>query len=753
MNFDLDKLNPMQKSICLHTEGALMVIAGAGSGKTRTLTHRIAHLVNTLHVPAYNILAITFTNKATNEMKERLSGMYDSHKLWIFTFHGLCLRILKRGAEAIGYQKGFSIYGETEKKTAIKRIIKDKSIDDEVLKDATHLIGDAKSKGIDPDQFLKEYPNIRHAEDVDTIYRLYQEKLLECNALDFDDMLSKTLELLKTDNATLEYFSNMFRYIHVDEFQDTNKIQYDIVKLLASKHKNVFSVGDEDQSIYGWRGASIDNIKLYLHDFDAKLYKLEQNYRSSKGILDIANLLISNNTSRIDKNLWTDKGEGIKPVYYPASSDSSESDYVVELINQLIHKHNIDPNEIAILMRVNAFSRNFEKKLVAYNIPHRVQGGFKFFDRKEIKDILAYFRLALNPKDNDAFVRVLNFPKKGMGETSIANLYSVANLTRQSLYEVVTDYSFYQSLPKGLVSKLIPFAEVLKSIVNNSNLPLMQFVNHIYNLLDIKNIYGDNSEDSYNRLLNLEEFANDVAEKTQSNPDMDLEEFLDTVTLYSDDALEDDQKNAVTISTIHSAKGLEYQVVFVVGCEEYNFPLRRSMDSTLELEEERRLMYVAITRAKRLLYLTSCQNRFMYDGIKDFIPSRFLKECGFETYSNKNRYGDEYSNKNRYGDENSYSGSKYKSNSSSYTTDEDDSPGKIYKPTASHIAKPKPVAPTTKDLSMFQVGTIVEHKKFGKGTIVSLSDPSQANLYAEIEFEAMGKMTLAIGYAPLTIIE
>ncbi|MCL1944818.1 MAG: UvrD-helicase domain-containing protein [Firmicutes bacterium] len=727
MNFDINTLNTIQREICLHTDGAILVIAGAGSGKTRTLTHRIAHLVNNHNIPAYNILAITFTNKATEEMKNRLSSLNSSENLWIFTFHGLCLRILKKGCESIGYKKGFSIYGDSEKKALIKRIIKDSKYEDDILKDANYYIGDAKSKSISPENFELNYSNIKYCETIQAIYLSYQDRLKQCNALDFDDMLTKAYQVLTVDNDTRQYFSDKFRYIHVDEFQDTNKIQYDIVKILANTHGNIFAVGDEDQSIYGWRGASIDNIKLYLKEFNAKLYKLEQNYRSTKPILDIANKVIENNTTRIPKSLWTDINEGTKPEYYSASSDVAEADYVVGIINRLVHNYNVDPNEIAILMRVNAFSRNFEKRLVAYNIPHIVRGGFKFFDRKEIKDILAYFRLAINPQDNDAFVRALHFPKKGIGETSITTLHQIANLSKLSLYEIILDINFYPNLSKSLTKKLIAFGEVLKEIISNANIPLKDFVIKLYEILDIKNIYNDNSEDSYTRLLNLEEFANDIAEKTKFNPQMSLEEFLDTVTLYADEDIDDSKSNAVTISTIHSAKGLEYEIVFVVGCEEDIFPIKRSRENLLELEEERRLMYVAITRAKRRLYLTSCKSRFMYDGIKDLIPSRFLNECELIPKHNK----------------------IISSNiNSKFTRTLDDNPNKLIKPQGNHIANYVKNSNNTKDFSKYTIGVSVNHRKFGKGIILSLSGTKDYP-YAEINFEKVGTLTLSLAYAPL----
>ncbi|MDR1138874.1 MAG: UvrD-helicase domain-containing protein [Clostridiales bacterium] len=723
MDFDLDKLNDMQRQVCQHTKGALLVIAGAGSGKTRTLTCRIAHLMQDHDIKPYNILAITFTNKATEEMRVRLRDLPDSKDLWIYTFHGLCLRILKYGITAIGYKSGFSIYGDTEKKALIKRIIKSLNLDDDLLKNAMYYIGDAKSKSISPQDFAINYPNIKNGEDqIQEIYAKYQDALVQSNALDFDDMLLKAHELLTKDSATREYFANKFVYINVDEFQDTNEIQYLIVKLLASKHGNIFAVGDEDQSIYGWRGANINNIKLYMREFGAQLYKLEQNYRSTRNILDIANKCIANNTTRIPKVLWTLEQEGAKVEYYAASGDDAEADYVVGLINRLVHNHNVDPNDIAILMRVNAFSRNFEKRLLAYNIPHKVQGGFKFFDRKEIKDILAYFRLAINPQDNDAFVRALYFPKRGIGETSIAKLQNMSLLTRQSIYDIASDSSYYQNLPRTLVPRLTAFVEVVQGLIGQVQLSdtLNDFVDYLYQVLDIANIYGDDSDESHSRLLNLEEFRSDIAEKVNTNPQLSINDFLDTVTLYAEDVDTVDINRAVTISTIHSAKGLEYDVVFVVGCEEGTLPIKRSLDNPIEIEEERRLMYVAVTRAKKRLYVTSCRSRYIYNSANDYLPSRFLKECGLikkpevvaDVVKNAPPIKTQFRHK------------------------------------VSTIAKI--VTPMDKDLSQFVIGANVLHPKFGKGTIVSVIGEG-ASMHAMVNFELVGELKLALAYAPLTV--
>ncbi|MDR3021809.1 MAG: UvrD-helicase domain-containing protein [Clostridiales bacterium] len=726
--FDLKKLNEKQREVCENTEGAYLVIAGAGSGKTRTLTHRIAHLVQDKGVKAYNILAITFTNKATQEMRERLHKLSYSQDLWISTFHGLCLRILKSGIESIGYKKNFCVYGEQEKERLIKRIIKENNFDSDLLKKAMHYIGDAKSNDVATGEFASFYQNLNCADIISDIYHTYEKELKQANSLDFDDLLTKTVHLLNTCQDIKDYYAEKFRYIHIDEFQDTNNIQYQIVKLLASKHRNIFAVGDEDQSIYGWRGANVSNIKLFQREFGAQIFKLEQNYRSTKKILEVANAVIANNKGRIEKKLWTQNDSGNDVLYNAMSSDSREADFVVGLINNLINNHGVSPNEIAILMRLNALSRNFEERLLAYNIPYKVKGGFKFFDRKEIKDILAYFKVALNPDDNDSFLRCLNFPKKGIGEASISSLRQIATLTGQSLYSVVLDDSFHKKLSKSLAKKLEHFGQSINEIVQSADLPIDKFTNTVLKILNLKSIFNDNSEEDYNRLLNIEEFTNMVFNRVESNPDLSLQDFLDSITLYSEDAIDDDKKvDCVSISTIHSAKGLEFEVVFVVGCEQEIFPSKRSLDDMQEMEEERRLMYVALTRAKKRLYLTSCNYRFIYNQQKPLIPSVFLKETGLVS---------------------AYI-SKFKS----------DRPTGFYanKVSQSECEKPKfqfshsNLQKSNKDFSQFKVGVNIVHQKFGIGKIVSLSGEMNSP-YAKINFETMGTLELALVYAPIEVV-
>lgn len=726
MSFDLDELNEEQIKPVLDTEGAVMVTAGAGSGKTRLLTHRIAHLIDDLNVPPYHILAITFTNKAANEMKERLMKMVNIDGMWIFTFHAMCVRILRRFIKKIGYTSNFTIYGEAEKEHAVKRLLKDvatETDDADLYKRVMHAISDAKNSGLSPEDYLainKFEPDI---ETVCDIYAKYQEELAKCNSLDYDDLLNKAFFLLKTDAEAREFYQDKFRYIHVDEFQDTNAIQYQIVKILGLKHRNIFVVGDEDQCIYGWRGANIQNIYDFTKDFHCKQYKLERNYRSSKKILELANKIIVNNTSRMEKNLWTENEEGVRVETYTGNNEGQEAEYVVEQIMNLVRNNGYKYSDFAILMRLNALTRPFEERLIQYNIPHRIYGGFKFFERKEIKDLLAYLNIVVNHYDNEAILRVINFPKRGLGDTAIAKLAAYAADNGMSLYDVIMEIE-NTDLPSALVARVLTFATIIRLLTEEKdNLELSELVKYLVRMLNLKEVYGADTEENANRKMNISDFIGSVKQYTDANDGVSLEDYLQNITLYSDlDTM--DETNCVNIATVHSAKGLEFKVVFIIGLEDGIFPISRALDSNRELEEERRLMYVGITRAIERLYLTRSMSRFMYGNRKETLPSRFLKELGYDTEQRSNYIR-------------------------VVGGDDGGTPGKIYQP---QLIRPATAVKTDKDLSAFTVGARVRHRKFGEGVIMAVTD-NVGNPYAEIAFEKMGKMTLALNYAPLEAIE
>ncbi|MBQ4049871.1 MAG: exodeoxyribonuclease V subunit gamma [Clostridia bacterium] len=743
MEFGLEELNSEQLKPVLDTEGAILVTAGAGSGKTRLLTHRIAHLVINNGVKPYNILAITFTNKAAREMKERLIDMIpDADKVWVSTFHSMCVTILRKFIDRLGYDSNFSIYGEQEKERIIKEIVSQSQDDDDLAKKVIKVVSDCKNAALDEEDYLARNKHDAEAEAICECFKQYNARLKSSNALDFDDLLVKTLLLLKSVPECREYYSEKFRYIHIDEFQDTNTVQYELVKLLSCKYRNVMAVGDEDQSIYGWRGADITNIKNFIKDFNSKVYKLEQNYRSTKNIINAANVLIKNNTSRIDKNLWTEKGNGVKIEYYGAPTESAEADFVVRSISGLMDV-GYSLSDMAILMRVNALSRPFEQRFLQYNIPCVIYGGFKFFDRKEIKDVLAYLKIIANHRDDEAITRVINFPKRGIGDGTVAQLKNYASLTGISLYDAIIDVEHNQDLPLSVIKKVVPFAAVLKATEEFSKTnDVYATARFIVKVLDLKTLYSEPTEENENRKMNIRELLNSIKEFTVSNQGASVAEYLQTVSLYSDTDKEE-ENSKITIATVHSAKGLEFKVVFVVGLEEGGFPISRALGDDDEIEEERRLMYVAITRAKERLYLTRARSRFTYGARKESPISRFIAEAGIQV-PQETSFRAGFSERSDYG----YGKGNYSRYSSDYDEEKDYSfydAGKTTVPVYQKTAAPKK---QSVDLSKFKVGTIVIHKKFGKGVILSLS-PNAGNSYAEIKFERVGNMTLALEYAGL----
>lgn len=755
MSFSLDTLNEEQLKPVMQTEGAVLVTAGAGSGKTRLLTHRIAHIIEDLGVPPYNVLAITFTNKAANEMRERLDKMLegDATDIWVFTFHALCVRILRKYIKNLGgYSSSFSIYGEQEKEHCVKRILKEMQLEEDVTKLVIASISDAKNQGMLPDEYAKIYSWRDNIDVIAKAYFEYEKELKKSNALDYDDLLNKALYLLKTDDEAREYYQNKFRYIHVDEFQDTNMVQYDIIKILAAKHGNIFVVGDEDQSIYGWRGANFANIFNFKDDFPkVSTYKLEQNYRSTKKILALANKIIANNTERLDKRLWTENADGADVKYYAARSDGDEADFVVQTIYNLKKTYNYKLSDFAILMRINALSRTFEERFMQYGVPHKLYGGFKFYERKEVKDILAYLKIIGNHNDNEAIARVINFPKRGIGDGTVQQLMNYAEVNGKSLYDVIFTLDKNEDLPTGVIKKVLPFTNVLQCIDNayKTGCSIFDLTCYIIRAGGFKEFYAENTEDNEARKNNIRELAHGIEQFEQANPTAGLDEYLQQISLYSDLDEMDEAGDCVSIATIHSAKGLEFKVVFVVGLEDGIFPDSRRAEDKTEKEEERRLMYVAITRAKERLYLTRAKSRFRFGERKDAMPSEFLREAGFEDEKPKESAYSHYSG--RY---DSYRGERsYSSYGSSYDSEE----VPVYTPQPKVNTKPvvtKITAPEKKpqkDLSKFAAGCRVKHKKFGVGTVVNLDTSGEP--FAEVEFDGIGRLKLLLAYAPLEPLE
>ena len=790
----LENLNDEQLKPVLQTEGAVLVLAGAGSGKTRVLTSRIAYIIEEKGVPAEAILAITFTNKAANEMKERLSKIVDVSRSWVCTIHSMCVRILRMYAKEVGLNPNFSIYSETERSNIIKKSFQECDFDDEkLLKNVKYHIGNAKMLGLDPEQYAEEYAFDREIDEIVKVYTRYQKHLRENNALDFDDLLNETRLLLKNNAEAREYLGGRFRYILVDEFQDTNGVQYEIVRLLASVHGNLFAVGDDDQSIYGWRGAKIENILHFEKDFKgAKVFKLERNYRSTKQILKLANTVIKNNGRRKDKTLWTENEEGEKAKVYEADEESGEARYIAQTIAGLL-RQGYSYSDFAILMRLNALTRSFEQEFTGDGIPYKVFGGFKFFERKEIKDLLAYLRLINNPFDSEAAVRIINFPKRGIGAKTVETLQNYAFQTETSVYDALLDLDEI-GFTGATKLKLENFRGLVKDwIIDSQDMPVNELVKKIISDTNMREAYADESDESINKRANIDEFVNSVEEYCRLNEGATLTDYLNQVTLSSD-ADDMDDGNYVTLATVHAVKGLEFPCVFICGLEENILPVSRAVDNDEDMEEERRLMYVAITRAKERLYLTRSKSRYLYGKREPTARSRFLKELsseielpresrprpmGYGDYDDPESYGNAaygggryfsnggYERKNGYsngyaggydrsrqdsaikrsvwqGNSTSYEAGRYASNANSRPTSQRSGSafGGIGKPTGQS---------TGKDVSVYKIGVRVRHPKFGIGTIVG-SRGAGSNMILDVAFEGLGIKQLSASLAPLTVM-
>ena len=777
----LSSLNSEQIKPVTDTEGPVLVLAGAGSGKTRVLTSRIAYILQKELCSPYGILAITFTNKAAGEMRERLSGMLgDTSGMWICTIHSMCVRILRQFAAEAGIKPNFSIYSETERSNVIKKSFKELDFDDDkLLKDAKFHIGNAKMLGLDPDTYGTRYADTPGMDDIVCIYEKYDKHLAANNALDFDDLLIRTLRLLRGSSDAREYLSDRFRYILVDEFQDTNAVQYNIIKLLASGHRNLFAVGDDDQSIYGWRGAEIENILRFDKDYpDAKVYKLERNYRSTKSILSLANAIIKNNSSRHKKTLWTEADEGQKPVYFQAEEESEEALYAARTISSAAARGE-KYSSFAVLMRINALTRSYEQEFTKYSIPYKVFGGFKFFERREIKDILAYLRLISNPFDDEALARIINVPKRGIGGKTIEAMENYASQSGLSLYDACLDAQFLP-LTAGAKAKISDFAATIKQfVISAQGENVAQLVRDIISRTELRLAYDDGTDEGDSKLANLDEYIASVDDYVRLNPEATLDEYLNMITLSSDTDDMDDG-NYVTLATIHSVKGLEFDNVIICGLEDGIMPSSRSESDPKSLEEERRLMYVAITRARKKLYLTRSKSRYLYGRRDRTSPSRFIGELASElgienthasSYSGYSSYGSTYGKSafggaysrgygstysssygrgNAYGEGERSRGRGVYSSDEGYQSDLPAQPPRTARPSfsaASAFAGRQ--TQTSGKGKNYAVGTKVKHPKFGLGTVIALKNGGNT---INVAFEGQGIKELSAALAPLEII-
>ena len=628
---DLNDLNPQQRSAVEHTEGPLLVLAGAGSGKTRVLTYRVAYLMQEKGVEPWRILAITFTNKAAREMLERVTSLTGvaGNEVWISTFHACCARILRRDIEKLGYKRSFSIYDEDDCRKVLDIIRKDLNLSEREYpaRMVKAVISNAKNRLLDPDEWWKESDQDDRARRYREFYVRYEEALKKNDALDFDDLLVRTLQLLAEHPPVLEYYQNRFQYILVDEYQDTNRAQYELVRALAQKSRNLCVVGDDDQSIYGWRGADIHNILSFEEDFpETFVVKLEQNYRSTGNILDAANQVIAHNAGRKEKALWTEAGEGDTIKLFRAVDERDEASFIAQRAAKLIDEGEA-PGQIAVLYRTNAQSRVLEEAFVSRRLPYRVYGGLRFYDRKEVKDLIAYMRAAVNADDDIAVRRIINEPKRGIGESTISLLASHAAREGISLLSAVLDAES-AGLSSRSLKQVSAFGELMVELtMDAASMAPGAFLEKVIESTGYVTLLEEAADDeSAGRIENIRELQGAVAEYEKNKPEGTLTGFLEEASLMTD---QDDQSvhgGAVTLMTLHSAKGLEFDCVFLPCMEEGIFPVNRALVDEDALEEERRLAYVGITRAKKKLFLSCAWSRFLYNQRKENEPSRFLRE-------------------------------------------------------------------------------------------------------------------------------
>lgn len=649
----LNGLNPQQQNAVKTTDGPLLIMAGAGSGKTRVLTHRIAYLMVEKGVNPYNILAITFTNKAAREMRDRIQNMMGgaADNIWISTFHSMCVRILRRDIDRIGYNRNFSILDSADQQSVIKSILKDKNLDPKKFDPRAILgsISSAKNELITPEEYAKTAGDY-FQQIASDVYTEYQKRLRRNQALDFDDLIMITIQLFQRVPEVLEYYQRKFQYIHVDEYQDSNRAQYMLVKLLASRFKNLCVVGDSDQSIYKWRGADIANILSFEKDYpNAQVILLEQNYRSTKRILLAANEVISKNLNRKPKSLWTENAEGNKIHYYRADSEQGEAQFVAGKIKEYINSGKRSLSDIAILYRTNAQSRVMEEVLLKSNIEYSIVGGIKFYDRKEIKDILAYLRLIANPDDDISLQRVINVPKRGIGSGSIDKIANFAQLHEMSMFEALESIELIGLSPK-ITKGAIEFRDLVKNYTQMQEyLSVTELVEELLEKSGYRDmLVAEKSIEAQSRLENIDEFLSVTKNFEDASEDKSLVAFLTDLALVADiDKLDDDgeKTESVVLMTLHSAKGLEFPVVFLIGLEEGVFPHSRSLMEEAEMEEERRLAYVGITRAEEELFITNAQMRTLFGRTNMNPPSRFIKEIpadlldGFEPVKKSSPFG------------------------------------------------------------------------------------------------------------------
>ena len=756
----IEGLNDKQKEAVLATEGPCLVIAGAGSGKTKVLTHKIAYLISEKNVKPYNILAITFTNKAASEMKQRVEKIVGdvAQEMWMGTFHSICVRILRRFIDRIGFDTSFLIFDTSDQKTVVKECLKALNIDDKTFSDRSVLseISNAKNEMLTPKAYQAKYSGEFRKEKIGQVYELYQKRLRENNAIDFDDIINYTIDILSENPDVLQYYTEKFKYVLVDEYQDTNKAQFTLVTILASRYGNITVVGDNDQGIYSFRGADISNILNFEKDFPGtKIIKLEQNYRCTGNILKAANAVIKHNENKYEKKLWTENEDGSLPCLYQAEDEYDEANYVVKQIEHLKTEEYLKPKDFVILYRMNAQSRAIEDILRRENIPYKIVGGLKFYERKEIKDTIAYLRLIHNTSDNLSLKRIINEPKRGIGKTSLDKIQEISDRTGTYMYEIIKHAEeFDLNRVKANAEEFINLIEELR--LKKQELSISELLKEVLNKSGYtRALELENTVEAETRMQNLEEFLTVAIEFEEESADNTLPEFLESITLSSDVDEMQDEDNTVTLMTLHSAKGLEFPVVFLVGMEEGIFPGYKSIGEPKELEEERRLFYVGITRAKQFLHLTCAKHRTIFGSTSYNAVSRFIKEIpdnlldGVVNNDQEEKFNDM-----------SYNWEYGKTSAGKVTTYKFDEAKNEIKQKSTYQFRTaesflsslsQKQANSGVDITKYKEGMRIYHKKFGEGIIQKIEAEGD-DYKLDIQFDKSGHKRLMAKFANLEII-
>ncbi len=748
MDMDLKTLlNKEQYEGATTIEGQVLILAGAGSGKTRVLTYRMAHMIDDLGILPYKILAITFTNKAAKEMKDRVKALIGdkADDMWISTFHSTCVKILRREIDKLGYKKSFTIYDTSDQKTLVKECIKALNINDKDITEQEIMskISKAKDRMQSPESFMRESESNFREKKIADVYDMYQKRLKENNALDFDDLISKTVELFKKDKETLEFYQRKFQYIMVDEYQDTNGVQYELVRLLADKYKNICVVGDDDQCIYQWRGADITNILDFEKDYpNTKVIKLEQNYRSKGNILDAANVVIVNNSNRKDKALRTEQEPGNKIKIYRAYSDSDEGDFVATQINKIKSDEEKKFKDFAILYRTNAQSRIFEESLRRKSIPYKILGGTRFYDRKEIKDMICYLKTLINPSDSISLRRIINVPKRGIGDATINKVVDFADDYELQLWDALSEVRSIPTLTPRNCGGIEAFMEMMEHFMDLSEtVPVSVLIETILKETGyISELEKSKDIEDKSRIENLKELVSDAVDFERSSEDKSLLAYLEKVSLVQDTDKLEEEEDTIVLMTVHSAKGLEFPVVFMVGMENGIFPGNASFEKESEMEESRRLCYVGITRAKETLFMTSAEVRRQFGRTVAYAQSDFIAEIKQELKEYVTGENGSVASRNKMFQRNAAYSNPHSLRNNITSNKEVSGVNISHGSTSGNITNEEAT-----------VGRKVKHEKFGVGTIVSATN-SGSDKKLTIAFDNQGIKILLLSLAKLELL-